>query len=715
MTGILNLSGQKRLDLVRQSETAECGLACLAMVAGFHGYKTTLSALRHRFNVSMKGQTLKTMIDIAAALGLSARPVRCELHELAQLQKPAILHWEGNHFVVLEKVDGRRLTIYDPAAGITRPMWSDVSAKFTGIALELSPAPTFQPQTERSRLTLTSLLRISPDALRGLIQSICLSIVIEFLALATPLYTQLAIDNGVVKADLSLLNMLAVTFTLVLVFRVFTVALRGVTLQFISHSISFEMQARVFHHMVRLPLEWFHKRHVGDIQSRFRAIQPIQAFIANGAIAAVFDGVLASLVLVLMLFYSLPLTGIAVSVVLIYLLIRTASIHLQRRLAGDTIVAQANEQTRFLESVRAIETIKASAAETLREGQQRNAIAASINALIRSGNITIAFNGLAALLDGAADIAIVFFGARSIIAGEMTVGMLGAFLAYKMQFGARMTGLVDQFIAWRMLSVDLDRLSDIALTAPEPRVDGGGHEADLSGSIVCRNLSFTYGFGEPPVLSQANLDVAPGDYVAIVGPSGGGKSTLVKLLIGLYRPSSGQVLIDGRPISTWNVRSLRRQIALVSQDDALLSGSIAENIAMFDEAIDMDRVVACATAAQIHESVVEMPMGYETLVGDMGSSLSGGQKQRVMIARALYRRPRILILDEGTSHLDVANERAVNEALGVLKITRVVVAHRPETIQAANRRLLLQNGRLFELTPADEPASPGAPVEQALS
>jgi ATP-binding cassette subfamily B protein RaxB len=413
-----------------------------------------------------------------------------------------------------------------------------------------------------------------------------------------------------------------------------------------------------------------------------------------------------------MLLYSPVLALIVLSTVVLYLIIRTSSIHIQRRFAGDTIVAQAAEQTRFLESVRAIETIKAAGVETMREGQQRNAIAASINAVIRSGNITIGFSGAAALLDGAAEIAIIYLGARAIIAGHMTVGMLGAFLAYKMQFGTRMTNLVEQFITWRMLSVDLERLSDIALAKTERQV-AGGFDGELVGDIECRALSFSYGFGEVPVLRQIGVKIAPGDYVAIIGPSGGGKSTLLKLLVGLYSPVAGQVLIDGRPLGDWNAKHLRSQIALVSQEDSLLAGSVAENIALFDEAIDMEQVRSCAKVAHIHNEIVQMPMGYETLVGDMGSSLSGGQKQRLLIARALYRRPRILILDEGTSHLDIFAERAVNEALSGLNITRIVVAHRPETIRAASKHFMLQDGRLFELSSnavdqANSPPSEGA-------
>lgn len=700
MSFMLNLSGRRRIELVRQSEAAECGLASLAMVAGYHGYKIDLSAMRRRFNVSMKGMTLRTLIDIGSAIGLSARPVRCELHELRHLQLPAILHWGGNHFVVLERIAGNHCIIQDPSAGQQRLPLSKVSGKFTGIALELVPSPDFRPQRESNPLKLGSLLRLPPDVTRGLYQSVALSVVIELLLLAAPFYMQLVIDDALVKGDVKFLSVLALAFGLILLFRTAAMALRGITLQFISQTLSFDMQARVFHHLVRLPLEWFHKRHVGDIQSRFSSIQPIQAFIANGAIAGLLDGILGSLVLILMFLYSAPLAFIVLGSVLAYLVMRIATIQLQRRLAGDTIVTQAYEQTRFLEAVRAIETVKASGTEVMKETQQRNAIAAAINAMIRSGNLQIASNGIAALIDGLTDILVIYLGALAVIRADMTVGMLMAFVAYKAQFGMRLTNLVDQMIRWRMLSVDLERLSDIALSPIDPAVGRGGHEAELEGAIECRSLSFSYAFGEAPVLRAVDLRIAAGEYVAVVGPSGCGKSTLVKLLVGLYRPGAGSVLFDGRPIDHWNSRVLRQQIAVVTQDDNLMAGSIAENIALFDQDIDMQWVRECARIAQIEREVLGMPMGYETLVGDLGSSLSGGQKQRVMIARALYRRPRILILDEGTSHLDLENEQAINDAMASLDITRIVVAHRIETIRAASRCVRFSGGRLVHEMPA---------------
>jgi ATP-binding cassette subfamily B protein RaxB len=360
-----------------------------------------------------------------------------------------------------------------------------------------------------------------------------------------------------------------------------------------------------------------------------------------------------------------------------------------RSLAGDRLIAGAREQTRFLETVRAAQTIKVAGRELQREALQRNAIAESINADIRLGNLEIGYGATKQVIWGATDVLVVFLAAQAIMRSDLTVGMLIAFIAYKQQFTTRVTALIETVISWRLLDVHLDRIADIALQPRETHIDEGGHEGEIQGSVEARGVAFRYAPGEPEVIADIDLRVASGELIAITGPSGCGKSTLLKILTGLYAPTAGEVLIDGRGLWTWNLASLRRQIGVVMQDDQLLQGSIAENIAGFDECIDMRRVAEAARLAQIHEEVSRMPMGYQSLVGDMGSALSGGQKQRVMIARALYRKPKILILDEGTSHLDVETERAVTAALSGLAITRIVVAHRPETVRAADREVSL--------------------------
>ena len=699
MTPVLNLSGRRRVDYVRQSEAAECGSACLVMIANFHGHSIDLASIRRRFSTSIKGMSVATMARVADEIDLTTRAVLCEPSELQHLSLPAVIHWRGSHFVVLEQAERGRYVIVDPAFGRFRMSLKDISDCFTGIAIEFSKKPNFTARKDTNPLKLSSLVEFSPNVVRGLMISIGLSLLIEVLFLAAPFYMQLVIDDALISGNVNLLESLALAFGVIMLFRVGSIALRGIVIQFVSQNLSFAMQAKVYHHLIRLPMEWYSKRQVGDIQSRFGSIQPIQQFIANGAITGLLDGLLGLIVLALMFYYSKVLTAIVLVSLVLYVAIRLGTLSLQKRLAGDVIINQAFEQTRFLESLRAALTIKATGAELQKETQQRNAMAAAINSIIRAGNLRLGSNALTAFIDGVADILVIYLGALAVLEGNLTIGMLMAFVAYKHQFGSRFVNLIETYIAWRLLSVDLGRLSDIALARKETGIDGGGHSGTLTGRLSCSQLTFRYGFGDEATIRNVDFEVQPGEFLAFYGPSGSGKSTLVKLLVGLYQPTSGRVILDGRPLPEWNIKSLRQQVSIVTQDDRLMAGSIAENIALFDDAIDMDHVRTCANLARIAGDIEKMPMGYETLVGDMGSSLSSGQKQRVMIARALYRRPRILILDEGTSHLDPANERELNEALRKIDITRIVVAHRPDTIAAADRAFELRDGRIVKNAP----------------
>lgn len=692
-SSILNLGGLRRLPILRQAESAECGLACLAMIAGYHGYEADLATLRRRFAVSMKGATLKSLMELAAGLGLGSRALRCELDELREVRTPAIIHWELSHYVVLKRVGQGGAEIHDPAIGARLIPLAELSRKFTGVVLELTPTDGFQRKRERHVLRLGTLVKWSPDTFKALVQALVLSILIELLVLTSPFYMQLVIDEAILKGDHGLLTGLAVGFSFVAIFNVAATAMRGLVIQFLGNVLSFEMEARLFHHLLRLPLDWFQKRQMGDVQSRFKAIDPIKHFVAGGAIAAVFDAMFGLFTLVLMFVYAPTLSTIACLSCLIYAGLRLVTLDVSRRVAGDLIVADAKQQTLFLETLRAAQTLKVSGAENIREAQQRNAIAATLNAGIRAGNVNLGYAAVNQSMTGLIDILIVFIGATAVMAGDMTVGMLTAFLIYKGQFVGRMTRLLECAISWRLLDVQLERVADIALHPREPKIDTDGHDGVIQGRIEASNIFFRYAPGEPDVLQRFSCSIDPGEFVAIAGPSGCGKSTLLKVLTGLYQPSYGEVRLDGRPLSSWSARTVRAQIGVVMQDDVLLQGSIAENIALFEDRVDMGRVAECARLAAIHDDIMQMPMGYHSLVGDMGSALSGGQKQRVMIARALYRRPRVLFLDEGTSHLDVETERAVNAALAELAITRIVVAHRPDTLRAATRVLwLTENG-----------------------
>lgn len=689
---------------LRQTEAAECGLVCLAIVSARLGADRDIAELRRRYPASSRGLTLEDLMRLASALDMTARPLRCDLEELRQLQAPSILHWSLNHFVVLLKATRRGLSIQDPGRGLRTVTWEEAGQCFSGIALEMGRAPAFKRRKERSPLKLTSLFRFTPEITSSLAHTLVLSLLLQAYVIASPFFMQLAIDEAAMKGDVGLLEALAVGFGLFGLFNVGATALRAVAMQKMSAMLGWDMTGRLFHHLVRLPLPWFQRRRLADALSRFESIEPVRALFANGLVGSVIDGVMAVATLVMMFVFAWPLAVVALGGIVAYVGIRLLSIPMTMRLAGDALVATIAEQGKRIETLRAIQTIKVMGAEAQREGDWANRYAETIRTGQANAFAQVGFNSTQTLFDTITNVAIIYLGARAVIQGEMTVGVLYAFMAYRTQFAARAQGLFETLVQWRMLDLHSDRIGDIALTPVESGIDDAGSGLpEMLGAVELRGLSFRYGGHDPLIFRGVNLQVEAGEFIAIVGPSGTGKSTLVKVMCGLYPSTDGQVMIDNLPLATWGPRVVRQNLGVVMQDDELLAGSIAENVAFFAETIDMERVWSCLKMAAIDDDIRRMPMRADTLVGDMGSALSGGQKQRVLLARALYRQPKILLLDEATSHLDVACERRINETIRSLKITRIIVAHRPETIAAADRVVLLEGGRL---TAAPQPPRP---------
>lgn len=685
---------------IRQTEVAECGLACLAIASGMLGAEIELAELRRKYPVSGRGLTMTDLMGIASSMQMTSRPVRCELDELADLQTPSILHWGMNHFVVLQRVTRSHVTIQDPAVGVRRLELKAIGEHFTGIALELARAPAFRRRKERSPLKLTSLFQWTPTLVAGLFQVLVLSLLLQAYVVGAPFYMQLAIDEAALKGDRGLLTVLAVGFGLFGLFNVGATALRAVALQKMTALLGWDMTGRLFHHMLRLPLPWFQRRRLADALSRFESIEPVRMLFANGLVGSLIDGLLAVVTLVMMLIFAWKLAFVVLAGVAVYVIVRLVSIPMMIQIAGDALIASIAEQGKRIETLRAMQTIKVMGAESQREGDWANRFAETIRTGQTNAFANIGVSSLHGLSDTVTSTAVIFLGASAIIDNQMTVGVLFAFMAYKNQFTNRMQGLFETFVNWRMLDLHSDRIADIALTPVEKGIDDvGAGLTEMRGALELRNVGFQYAAQEPPVFRGVNLRAEPGDFIAIIGPSGAGKSTLVKVICGLYPSSFGEILIDGLPMSSWGPRAIRRNLGVVLQDDELIAGSIAENVAFFAEDIDMDWVWRCLEMAAVATEVRAMPMRAETFVGDMGGALSGGQKQRVLLARALYRRPRVLILDEATSHLDLAREQAINEAIKAQTITRIIVAHRPETIAAADRVLVLNNGVLVELSP----------------
>lgn len=695
----LGLWRRHRVRLIRQTEVAECGLASLAMVANYHGFDTDLGSLRRRFQPSMRGAALKSLIAIADQLGLTSRAVKLPLGKLQDLHVPAILHWDMNHYVVLEQVVGGRALIHNPEGTSRWMVLDEVSPHFTGVALELRPADDFEPLRQHERLKLSQLWKRITGLKRAVIQTIVLSIVLEAFVLASPYYMQVALDDALPALDVDLLTVLALGFGLFTVLNAGASLLRSFVLLSAGTSLGYGIGSNVARRLFRLPVSWFEKRHVGDVLSRFQSVTPIQQFMSQGAVSAIIDGSLAIFTLALMLFYSGALTLIALAAFALYGVARAISFSAQRSAQEQVIVAGGKEQSTMIETLRGIVTLRLFNRETARHSLWLSRLTESVNAGISLGRIGIWQSTANTLIFGLETILSIWLAVHQVIDGGFSVGMVVAYMAYKNQFLQRAASLIDQTIAFRMLGLHLERLSDIALAEQDQSVLEKAHlETPLLGRIELRNVSYRYSPTDPWVLRGVNLVVEPGDHIAITGPSGGGKSTLVKILLSLVEPDEGEVLIDGVPLAKFGYRNYRERIAAVLQEDSVFAGSLADNIALFDDVPDMERIVRCAQAAALHDDIVTMPMGYDTLVGDMGSSLSGGQKQRLLLARALYREPRVLVMDEGTSHLDPAREQLVNVAIAQLGITRIIIAHRLETIVSAQAILTVAQGKLVDIT-----------------
>ena len=707
----LRFGAAKRLPMYLQTEAAECGLASLAMVACFHGHRVDLAALRRRFSVSLKGSTLAFLMQAAGRIHLAPRPLRLELEELAQLRAPCILHWDLNHFVVLKSVDGRGAVIHDPAFGIRRLTIGQLSKHFTGIALELSPTAEFKPMDDRRRVRLRDLLGHVTGLHRSLAQIFLLALGLQAIAVVAPFYMQWAVDGAVVSADRDLLTVLGLGFLLLTLVQVGLAAIRSWIVLYLSTTLNLQWLANVFSHLLRLPVSYFEKRHLGDVVSRFGAVTTIQRTLTSSFVEALIDGLMAIVTLAMMVVYSAALTGIALGAVTLYGLLRWLFYDPLKRATEEHIVHTAKQQSHFLETVRGVQSIKLFGRQEERKSRWLNLVVDAVNQDLVTQKLGLGFRTANSFVFGVERIAIVWFGALLVLDGSFSIGMLFAFISYKDQFSARVAGLIDKAIELRMLNLQGERLADIVLTAPEADASDAAPEA-IDASLEVRELSFRYSDMEPFVLLNCSFTVEPGESVAIVGVSGGGKTTLVKLMLGLLAPTDGKIFVGGRDIQKLGIDRYRKLVGTVMQDDQLFAGSIADNVSFFDPSPDQEAIEHFARMAAVHEDIVAMPMAYNTLIGDMGAALSGGQKQRILLARALYKRPRILVLDEATSHLDVARERVVNQAIRALRITRVIIAHRPETIASADRVIKLGPGTVqsFVTVPGRQTAPGAAPV-----
>lgn len=689
---LLNFKWAPSLRLVLQTEASECGLACLCMIAGFFGNYVDMRSTRMLYQTSLKGANLSQLIKTAKKMKLGARPLRLELEDLEQLVLPCILHWNHNHYVVLSKISPKHVEIFNPASGIRNIGYDELSRSFTGVALELWPDNGFEKSPLSPPVKLRSLMGKVTGLSRSFSQILLLALALEIFSLLTPLFLQFTVDNVVVAGDHSLLLTLAIAFSGVLLVQQVTIAIRSYVILYMGTILSVQWRANIFTHLMSLPIQYFEKRHIGDIVSRFGSVDQIQRILTTSFLEAIVDGVMTLLTIGVMFLYSPLLSAISLVAMLFYGVARAIRYLPLKEAMQEVIVHSAKQQSHFLETIRGAKTIKLYQRQDDRKSAWLATLVDAINADIRGQKMQIAYRFFNGSLFGFETIIIIAMAGTMIIDGKMTIGLLTAFISYKGQFDSRVGSLIDKYFDVKMLQLQADRLADIVQSEPENIFNNIESEelSNLEASVKVKNVSFRYSDGEPIILQDVSFDISAGESVAITGPSGCGKTTLLNIVLGILNPTTGDILFGDRSARQIGTGALRSIISTVLQDDVLFAGSIGDNISFFDTDPDIEWIKECARKAFIAEDLESMPMKYNTLVGDMGTVLSGGQKQRVLIARALYRRPKILILDEATSHLDIDRESQVNDAIRNLKITRIIVAHRPETIASADRQIILK-------------------------
>ncbi len=686
----INFTLHRKVPKILQSESSECGLACLAMVSGYYGLNVDLFNLRKKFGVSTKGATLSLVANVASQLQLKSRALSLDIDEIKKLRTPCVLHWDMNHFVVLVKVRHASFIIHDPAFGRRIVSMKDMSNHFTGVALELWPDKAFHKETVKTKLRLLDLMK-NIDGLPGaLIKIFALSVVIEAVNLLLPVGTQLVTDHVIQAHDYDLLTVICLGLVIFTLFKALVSVVRAWISITLGTLTDVQWKTTLFDHLMKLPLSFFEKRHLGDIQSRFSSLDAIRSTFTNSIVTGIIDGIMTVGLFAMMMLYGGWLVWVVMGFTACYALIRLSTYRIFRQLSEEQIMKGAKSSSHFMETLYGISTVKALGINHIRSSHWLNLNIDATNTGIKTTRFNMMFGGLNTLITTLDQVAILWLGASMVIDNNMTLGMFMAFNSYRGQFSQRASSLIDLALSLRMLSLHNERISDIVFTEAEDEISPRAIFQPGAGvALETRNLTYQYDALSKPIFSDLNMTIQPGESVAIVGPSGAGKTTLLKVMSGLLTPTIGQVLAGSLDIHKIGLNNYRHSISCVLQDDRLFSGSIADNISGFSPDADKDLIMACAVYSNIHHEIMSMPMGYETLIGELGSGISGGQKQRLFIARALYRRPNILFMDEATSHLDIDNEAAINKAISSLKITRIIVAHRPSTIASADRIVTL--------------------------
>ena len=660
----INFSMKNKVPVIIQSESTECGNACLSMICGFYGKDIDLFNFRNRYGSTSQGATLNVLAAIAQKAGLKTRALSLDIAEIKELRLPCILHWSLNHFVVLVAIKGKRFIIHDPALGRRVVHLQELSENFSGIALEAWPDSDFRQEKQRSRLKLLDLMHNMVGLKSALIKIFMLSVVIETVNLLLPMGTQIVTDHVITAHDENLLLVICVGLMFFTIFKTWVSMIRAWVSLKLNTLTDVQWKTSFFDHLMSLPLAFFEKRQLGDIQSRFASLDIIRATFTNSIVTGMIDSIMTIGLLIMLSLYGGWLVWVVLGFTVCYAIMRALTYKFYRTVSEELIVKRARSGSHFMESLYGIATIKSLNLKNRRSQHWLNTNIDVSNAGLKQTRFDMLFGGINTFINSADQVVILWLGAQMVMDNTMTIGMFMAFNAYRGQFTQRAASLIDLTMQLKMLSLHNERISEIVYS--EPEVDSplrNVFEENVGVSLEVRDLAYQYDLLSKPVFSNVNISVAAGESVALVGVSGIGKTTLLKVMSGLLTPERGEIFIGGFDINKIGINNFRSNIACVLQEDRLFSGSITDNISGFDDEVDEALVIECAMQCNIHEEILCMPMGYETL----------------------YQKPRILFMDEATSHLDINNEKIINAAIESLNINRIIIAHRPSTIACADR------------------------------
>lgn len=688
-----------RVPVTLQMSAVECGAACLAMVLAYHGRDTSLKECNEDCGTSRDGVTAQDIFRAARKHSLHPLALSLGATALRGLSLPAIVHWSFSHFVVLERCDRNRVAIVDPAVGRRTLTLEEFSAGFTGVVLTFEPGTHFTRRTMPGRLTFQTCLRYvwRVPGIAGLFaQVLGASLCLQFLGLALPVSTKLIADRIIPSGLRDALPLLGAGLLVFALAQALTTALRGLVLNCVQARLDMRILVGFVEQLLRLPFRFFQQRATGDLLMRITSSATIREVLTNQTISGILDGAFV-LGYLGIFFWRAPLFGLLLlGIMLAQIVLTVAASGPVRDATQRELLAQADAQSYLVQALMGIATVKASGAEPRVLGHWSNLVTAQVNASVRRGHLAALVDAALSLLRTISPLLLLWLAAGRVLDGAMSIGTMFALIALASAVFVPLSALLSNAQRIQLVRAHIQRLGDIVEAEPEQSPRSADGVPSIRGSIRVNHVSFRYDVHAPFLLRDISLSIDPGQKIALVGRTGSGKTTLAMLLLGLLEPVEGEILYEGRPLRELCYRSLRKQMGVVLQEPFLFSGSIRQNIAFNDPALSLDRVMDAARLAAIHDDIAAMPMGYETRLSEGGSGLSGGQRQRLALARALAHRPSVLIIDEGTSHLDSATESLVENNLSQLRCTRILIAHRLNTVRNADRIFVLSDGTIAE-------------------